>query len=258
MTSGANGSLSDTTLTAPAAPIVATTDDKARTSFLDLPAEIRNRIYNEALVKPSPIQLRTVVPYAKEPALLLASKQVRSEVLAVFYGANTFSVFNGNSVRQHSGISITKNFLEKLGTEKAAILRSLRPVSVADVQQMWEAGGKERKDGQRKSDCELQVYKQELQEAVKEVVAVGGADGVTESAIVIPIRTGSMWHLRHPYTTEWVALHELDQFVKVRGWHCDSDGVAESVDVVKRLRAVQERAELEEAERNWFKSLRSS
>lgn len=98
----------------------------AQTSFFDLPAEIRNRIYDLALKEDEPIDLQDR-PYIEEPALLMTRLRIRSEALAVFYGVNTFTVHKVASRPGRFGTDVTKDFLRSLGPERAALIRLLRP-----------------------------------------------------------------------------------------------------------------------------------
>ncbi|KAK5114060.1 hypothetical protein LTR85_010366 [Meristemomyces frigidus] len=56
--------------------------------FLDLPAELRNRIYRYATVSEPSVAL--VRPYV--PAICQASSQLRSESLPIYYGVNSFAM----------------------------------------------------------------------------------------------------------------------------------------------------------------------
>lgn len=96
-----------------------------RTSFLDLPAEIRNVIYEMDLVKPKVIVLSDNVPslrssaeqYFHEPALLAVSSKIRHEALPVFYSNNTF---------QAPFSSAACVFFRQLRTERCKMLREVR------------------------------------------------------------------------------------------------------------------------------------
>jgi hypothetical protein len=54
-----------------------------RASFMDLPGEVRNKIY--ALVIPTEERI------TKEPAILRANKQIRAECISLFYSQNAFA-----------------------------------------------------------------------------------------------------------------------------------------------------------------------
>lgn len=72
--------------------LAASTTDHATTAcslFLDLPGELRNRIYRYALVTPERILLRG--ENKKQPALLRVSRQVRKEAIKIYYDENEFA-----------------------------------------------------------------------------------------------------------------------------------------------------------------------
>jgi hypothetical protein len=54
--------------------------------FVDLPAELRNKIYRKALVVEGVQSLKRV------PAICRVSKQLRNETLPVYFGLNTFEI----------------------------------------------------------------------------------------------------------------------------------------------------------------------
>ncbi|KAF2170181.1 hypothetical protein M409DRAFT_19784 [Zasmidium cellare ATCC 36951] len=62
---------------------------KKRTSFLDLPPELRNDIYERALIQPTTI---TVTHSLKDPKLLRTCRQIRFEARKIFYLRNSFRV----------------------------------------------------------------------------------------------------------------------------------------------------------------------
>ena len=69
-----------------------TTDTK--TGFRDLPAELRNQIYNLALISEQPIQITTVKARGcdvhTEPGILQTNRQIRNETLKLYFEGNTF------------------------------------------------------------------------------------------------------------------------------------------------------------------------
>jgi hypothetical protein len=93
------------------------------TTFLHLPAELRNQIYAHALIEPNPIML----PYAyekrpfDEPALLSTCHTIQREATPLYYGANTFEAPSPSSAH---------HFLRQLGPAKIAHLRRFRPVTL--------------------------------------------------------------------------------------------------------------------------------
>ena len=59
--------------------------------FLELPGEIRNRIYRHLLVQDT-LLVVDEEDGITEPALLRASSQIRREAITIFYGENTFGI----------------------------------------------------------------------------------------------------------------------------------------------------------------------
>lgn len=91
-----------------------------KTTFLSLPAEIRNEIYSLALVECSPVTIRSARPYLLEPGLLATNRQVRSEVLGIWYGENVFEI---------DGSSPAVKFLRATSDNKLRALRYLHIVT---------------------------------------------------------------------------------------------------------------------------------
>ncbi|KAK4549846.1 hypothetical protein LTR36_005147 [Oleoguttula mirabilis] len=60
--------------------------------FLELPGELRNRIYRLALLSDNAIPV--TAQHFQEPDLLHACKQVRREAMSIFYGENEFDVLH--------------------------------------------------------------------------------------------------------------------------------------------------------------------
>ena len=86
------------------------------TCFLDLPAELRNEIYIEALVWEDDIIGTVPNSGIPEPPLLFVSRQVRSESLPVYYGSNVFVVCSYE----------VNELLSNLSASKVAQIRALR------------------------------------------------------------------------------------------------------------------------------------
>jgi hypothetical protein len=59
--------------------------------FMDLPGELKNRIYFYGLVKPSNIEITTLNWPTHQPALLKTCKQIRHEALSIFYSENNIT-----------------------------------------------------------------------------------------------------------------------------------------------------------------------
>ncbi|KAK4503289.1 hypothetical protein PRZ48_006717 [Zasmidium cellare] len=84
-------------------PLEVTVDDTITESrFMNLPPELRNRIYEFAVIDSKPIDLVEPDPTRKsrcrrsnktvQPPLTLVCRQLRHEVLPIFYALNTFKV----------------------------------------------------------------------------------------------------------------------------------------------------------------------
>lgn len=101
------------------------TGQKSKISFLDLPAELRNHIYKDALVTSKAVDLLKDKPYIKEPALLQINRQIRSEGLPVFYGANRFASLDLES---------TLCFMLSFPRQKLMLLRFLLIISREDLE----------------------------------------------------------------------------------------------------------------------------
>lgn len=83
--------------------------------FLDLPPELRNRVYNYALVE----KKGTVIPITPDlepPALLSTSKQVREESLQIWYRQNR----NQNlQLRRHATQEVRRSSRSAVRQERA-------------------------------------------------------------------------------------------------------------------------------------------
>ena len=215
----ANFGSSDSSPSVTTTPDISIDNNYDRTSFLDLPAELRNRIYQDVLVEDEDVEIQRFAPHVIKPALLRTQKQIREEALPVFWAANTFAVrfvvpYQHMKGIKPSGVRIAQSFLKNLGTEKAVLLRSFRPVNAPNVINMWKhaflQGNK--REHPYASSCELETYKAQCQEIVKDLLSIGGALGIREEAILLPI---SSVGVRNGLSTRhWVANHEFKNFVQ--------------------------------------------
>lgn len=129
--------------------------------FLDLPPELRNRIYSFATVREGPFYIGEVADgycsdrweSPKQPALLMVSKQIREESLPIFYGENTFVchpdvMFPGF---QHSNIEVfldtCEPYLPMITSVGYASTRKLyRTVTNNDDAETWVMAKNAQKD----------------------------------------------------------------------------------------------------------------
>lgn len=88
---------------------------QAHTGFLSLPAELRNRIYDNVLPHATDIYPQP------EPALLQATRLIRSETLPMYYGANVFCL----CMHSRHARDECLRWWDRLGA-KAALVRRLR------------------------------------------------------------------------------------------------------------------------------------
>ena len=61
---------------------------KSSSPFMDLPGELKNRIYSYSLVRPNNIEITAANWPTHQPALLKTCKQIRTEALSIFYNEN--------------------------------------------------------------------------------------------------------------------------------------------------------------------------
>lgn len=64
---------------------------QTRCAFLELPAELRNRIYRLTLLSNDRIEIRT--PSLQEPGVLAACRQIRTEAESIFHVENRFQIY---------------------------------------------------------------------------------------------------------------------------------------------------------------------
>jgi hypothetical protein len=68
-----------------------TTPSSTGSPFMDLPGELKNRIYFYALVRPDNIEITALNWPNHQPPLLKTCKQIRHEALSIFYNENRIS-----------------------------------------------------------------------------------------------------------------------------------------------------------------------
>ncbi|KAK5112302.1 hypothetical protein LTR85_011574 [Meristemomyces frigidus] len=95
------------------------------TTFLDLPAELRNAIYELVLLGPSAIAI-TRKSRPKLPSLLRTNRQIREETCAIYFAGNTFHGLvyhdkrNGRRTIRQPAICL---WLDTIGRANCALIR---------------------------------------------------------------------------------------------------------------------------------------
>jgi hypothetical protein len=74
------------------APLSSSRPQQTKPHFLDLPAEIRNQIYELVVIS------KGIIGYARPPNIAQVSQQVRRESLPIFYSNNIFNVQSASSL----------------------------------------------------------------------------------------------------------------------------------------------------------------
>ncbi|KAI5363555.1 hypothetical protein Slin14017_G055190 [Septoria linicola] len=108
---------------------------KKRTSFFSLSAELRNTIYELALVNKSSIVIHRIpitnpvgprrYSSTKTPALLAVSRQIRHEAAAIYYGANSFlQAVHTPNYRPDSRTALAL-WLKSLPDDHAALIKGM-------------------------------------------------------------------------------------------------------------------------------------
>jgi len=158
------------------------TDQPSSSSLFKLPPELRNEIYELALLKDQPIYISHNARL-REPALLAINRQVRAEGLPLYYGVNTFAL--GHS-------TWTFSFFDKLGGDRIAMPRRLRAFS------------------SRMLDFSGRKWKRHTRSAAVEWQRVWGEEMLKGEAILIPLFLGSGKEV------EWVPFTRLGEWRVVK------------------------------------------
>ncbi|KAK5688517.1 hypothetical protein LTS10_000495 [Elasticomyces elasticus] len=152
--------------------------------LLALPAELRERIYQLLVVSAHPITIHIPMkgPASNdctipEPELLFVNRQIRFEVLSVYYGNNTFQSFYPQPMTA---------WLERLSVEKISLLRKVRP---------FESGAWRRGDG--KIEFDMQTQRFDMLSKLARFVAAHGRDVLEKDAVSGPVREGHKWERVH-------------------------------------------------------------
>lgn len=93
--------------------------------LIELPAELRNNIYRKALLRDGEISVSSKES-PDEPALLATCRQIRSEVLPIYYGENNFvAVIRVLQGPRLSAIDVNER-LTALTDERSKLIKRLR------------------------------------------------------------------------------------------------------------------------------------
>lgn len=106
--------------------IAANAETKTAPGFLDLPPELRNRIYHLVLVKDVPVLQQTTVERAGERrvlGILGVNRQIGDEAFGIYYGLNTFRFYCICDCVFASDISI---FLRSIGEKGLAHVKTIQ------------------------------------------------------------------------------------------------------------------------------------
>ena len=70
---------------------LSSTGDSRESQLLSLPAELRNMIYNYALIEDDDIEIHTSTPPPPQLVLLQVNRQMRNEAIKIYYTQNEFN-----------------------------------------------------------------------------------------------------------------------------------------------------------------------
>ena len=177
-------------------------DRETTVSILDLPAEVRNQIYHDAIVSSTPMIVTSRSPFIQQPALLATCKQIQNEALAMFYTQNIFQ-----SADLHTSIAC----LNRMSLQTRPMLRSLRTLSDG---YLWEiidvldtSRPLPRESVQLIKYWFADVLCLELRKMYKQLRHFCSAGGVREDAILLPLPDTQQ---RGSYT--WITGSEIDNY----------------------------------------------
>ncbi|KAK3691795.1 hypothetical protein LTR37_018394 [Vermiconidia calcicola] len=135
-------------------PAATPPEREGATTFLALPAELRNEIYALVVVQDYQIELPLLPPYVRQPKLLGVNRQIRAEALSIYYGENVFQIQGSTSAAQ---------FMRSVPEEGLRALRSLQiycPVvlSVKDARnRLLQLFGRYKERGLRRQTLKLEI-----------------------------------------------------------------------------------------------------
>lgn len=156
------------------------------TCFLDLPAEIRNVIYEQSIIESKPINICQCDFRLQVPSLLMTSRQIRTEVLPLYYSLNTFKACTS---------ACTDKWLTRLTRHQVSLLCNLQAF------------------GQSPGITEFLKYAKKFTHfwVSKHGGVDGPGDGLRKRAVLVPLRTSYLGRWADN-SCEWVRATELDKY----------------------------------------------
>jgi len=109
-------------------------DNLLQPPFLRLPAELRNRIYNEVLLETEAIPIKLAVGFMsyrswKPPGILRTCRTIRSEAAPIYYGSNTFKLdaieYMYGVKKQRKAVKRLQPWFKGLGNLQRNMLRTV-------------------------------------------------------------------------------------------------------------------------------------
>ena len=136
----------------------------AKCPFLDMPPELRNRIYHLALVHDGVVHVgRDSESLVKEHSLLATCTRVRSEATGIYYAVNTFRT---------TDIMFAEDWLKQLDERKLKAIKALRAFH----------------PNVTRSFSEWSPWRDRLQSIAKRIAANAGKGLLAEDAMRVPLK----------------------------------------------------------------------
>ena len=105
-----------------------------KSAFFNLPAELRNRIYEFVLLQEDDEAIEIGSTGVPEPSLLLTCKQIRKEGLPIYYEENTFDIFSRDF---DSSVMLKWAERSRLVTTEEALASGNNHVRSSSMQPNW-------------------------------------------------------------------------------------------------------------------------
>ena len=98
--------------------------EECQARLLELPAELRDKIYGEVAVTRRDINIESEI-HPKEPTILAVCHQIRNEALPIYYGHNTFAV-DMDRLTDNCPFPYTAKWIRLIGGERASMLKNMQ------------------------------------------------------------------------------------------------------------------------------------